>query len=205
MLAQLRKILRSSLPQKEMKMTGDVIKALMFACALLGSVSNAVAQKRVTIEMNAISDKGIGKSVGRIVASETKNSFLRLNLKLNDELPSGGHGFHVHENGDCGPARKDSAMTAGLAAGGHYDPTKTGKHEGPSGDGHLGDLPILYIEPDEEDGTTGTTHSIVAPRLKLADIRGRSLVIHENSDNYDDEPKPLGGGGARIACGVVPE
>jgi Cu-Zn family superoxide dismutase len=28
-------------------------------------------------------------------------------------------------------------------------------------------------------------------------------MIHEGGDNYADEPKPLGGGGARIACGVV--
>jgi superoxide dismutase, Cu-Zn family len=186
-------------------MIGKIVRPVMLGCVLLGSVSHAIAQERVTIEMNVITDKGIGKSIGRIVASETKNGFLRLNLKLNNELPSGGHGFHVHENGDCGPARKDGTTAAGLAAGGHYDPESTGKHEGPSGDGHLGDLPILFIEPDEEDGTTGTTHSIIAPRLKLADIRGRSLVIHENSDNYSDEPKPLGGGGARIACGVVPK
>jgi Cu-Zn family superoxide dismutase len=28
-------------------------------------------------------------------------------------------------------------------------------------------------------------------------------MIHEGGDNYSDKPKPLGGGGARIACGVV--
>jgi Cu-Zn family superoxide dismutase len=28
-------------------------------------------------------------------------------------------------------------------------------------------------------------------------------MIHEGGDNYSDEPAPLGGGGARIACGVI--
>jgi Cu-Zn family superoxide dismutase len=28
-------------------------------------------------------------------------------------------------------------------------------------------------------------------------------MIHEGSDNYSDEPKPLGGGAGRIACGIV--
>jgi Cu-Zn family superoxide dismutase len=28
-------------------------------------------------------------------------------------------------------------------------------------------------------------------------------MIHAGSDNYSDSPKPLGGGGARIACGVI--
>lgn len=28
-------------------------------------------------------------------------------------------------------------------------------------------------------------------------------MIHAGSDNYSDDPKPLGGGGDRIACGVI--
>jgi Cu-Zn family superoxide dismutase len=28
-------------------------------------------------------------------------------------------------------------------------------------------------------------------------------MIHESGDNYSDTPKKLGGGGGRIACGVV--
>jgi len=28
-------------------------------------------------------------------------------------------------------------------------------------------------------------------------------MIHAGSDNYADEPKPLGGGGSRVACGVI--
>lgn len=28
-------------------------------------------------------------------------------------------------------------------------------------------------------------------------------MVHEGGDNYSDDPKPLGGGGARVACGVV--
>ena len=39
---------------------------------------------------------------------------------------------------------------------------------------------------------------------KLSDLSGRSLMIHAAGDNYSDDPKPLGGGGARIACGVIP-
>ena len=38
----------------------------------------------------------------------------------------------------------------------------------------------------------------------MEDVSGRALMIHEGGDNYADEPKPLGGGGARIACGVIP-
>lgn len=87
---------------------------------------------------------------------------------------------------------------AGLAAGGHFDPGHAGKHLGPAGAGHKGDLPALSVADDGK-----ATKVVVAPNLKLADIAGHAIVIHAGGDNYLDDPKPLGGGGARIACGVV--
>ena len=93
---------------------------------------------------------------------------------------------------------KDGKMTPGQAAGGHFDPKKTGKHLGPNGDGHLGDLPVLVVDKDGK-----ATTPVVASRLKVADLKGHSLMIHAGGDNYSDTPKPLGGGGARVACGVV--
>ncbi|MCF8053532.1 MAG: superoxide dismutase family protein [Desulfobacterales bacterium] len=105
----------------------------------------------------------------------------------------------VHENPDCGPLEKDGKRVPGLAAGGHFDPQNTGRHEGPYGDGHLGDLPPLYAD---EHGRA--TLPVLAPRIKVKDIKGRSLMIHAGGDNYSDHPAKLGGGGARIACGVVP-
>lgn len=169
----------------------------------VGALGAAQAAEEVTVPMNLIDDRGIGKSIGEVTATNSDRGFLVLKMNLSDELPPGGHGFHVHENPNCAPAEKDGEMTAGVAAGGHFDPRNTGKHRGPSGDGHLGDLPILYVGVSE-DGTEPVTHSLVAPRLAVEDIRGRSLMIHANSDNFRDEPKPLGGGGARIACGVIP-
>ena len=41
--------------------------------------------------------------------------------------------------------------------------------------------------------------------LKLEALTGRTIMIHEGGDNYSDSPQPLGGGGARIACGVIPD
>ena len=43
----------------------------------------------------------------------------------------------------------------------------------------------------------------VAPHLTVADVKGHSIMIHTGGDNYSDQPAPLGGGGARIVCGVV--
>ena len=89
-------------------------------------------------------------------------------------------------------------MAAAFSAGGHFDPAGTNHHEGPLGHGHLGDLPALMVQPD---GTASLPLSV--PHLTLADLAGHALVIHAGGDNYSDRPEPLGGGGARIACGVV--
>ena len=45
---------------------------------------------------------------------------------------------------------------------------------------------------------------MTAPNLKLSDIAGRALVIHEGGDNYSDQPEN-GGAKGRIACGVIPK
>jgi Cu-Zn family superoxide dismutase len=45
----------------------------------------------------------------------------------------------------------------------------------------------------------------VAPRVSTENLKGRALVIHSHGDNYSDDPEPLGGGRARVGCGVVSE
>ncbi|WED43641.1 superoxide dismutase family protein [Legionella cardiaca] len=127
------------------------------------------------------------KEIGKVVLSDTE--FGLLIIPALSSLPSGLRGFHLHQHADCGDK--------GMHAGGHYDPAKTNSHQGPYGKGHLGDLPVLYVAAD---GTANTP--VLAPRLKTKDLQGLAIMIHEGSDNYSDNP-PLGGGGARIACGPV--
>ena len=115
-------------------------------------------------------------------------------------LPPGPHGIHLHQFPSCAAAvGKDGQMGAALAAGGHFDPEATGVHRGPDHAGHRGDLPRLEVAAD---GTA--TLPLVAPRLHLSDLPGHSIVIHAGGDTYADQPQPLGGGGLRIACGVIP-
>lgn len=181
------------------------LRTMMIAAVAAGLAGTAAAQeeKTVNIPINEISAKGVGTQIGSVTASETGRGELQLRFDIR-KLPAGPHGVHIHENGDCKPAKKDGKMTAGAAAGGHFDPDKTGKHLGPSGDGHKGDLPVLVVKTDGKAKDGSVEHTMVAPRLKLADIRGKALMIHAGGDNFKDEPKPLGGGGARIACGVIP-
>ncbi|ANF82631.1 superoxide dismutase [Acinetobacter sp. NCu2D-2] len=148
-----------------------------------------------TVTINAVSANGIGQSIGTLQMFDSAEGLvIQTNLR---NLPSGPHGFHVHEKGSCAPAMKDGKMGAALAAGGHYNPTNAKNHGTPL-TGHLGDLPALLVAID---GTAKV--NVIAPRLKLADVKGRAIMIHAGGDNYADDPKPLGGGGDRIACGVI--
>ena len=157
----------------------------------------APAGETTTVPMTLVDASGQGAAVGEVVLSESQDGLV-LTPNLHG-LPPGLHGFHVHEHPSCAAAEKDGAMAAAQAAGAHYDPQHTGKHGLPWGDGHLGDLPALYVAAD---GTA--TYPVIAPRLKLKDVSGHSLMLHAGGDNHSDHPQPLGGGGGRIACGMIP-
>jgi len=159
------------------------------ALACLTTATFAFADTAVL--MNVTAEKGTGESVGTVTVSETPYGLL-FTPNLHGISTQGVHGFHVHEHPSCD--------NNGTAAGGHLDPKKTGKHLGPfNNHGHLGDLPALYVN---QDGTA--TVPVLAPRLKhLADIKAHALMIHAGGDNYSDQPQKLGGGGARMICGVI--
>jgi Cu-Zn family superoxide dismutase len=170
------------------------IRSIFIAVSLACSLS-ALAEEQYVI-VHAISDDGIGAIIGTVKLSDSEKGLL-VDPDIGGLTP-GTHGFHVHEKPDCAPADKDGKRTAGHAAGGHFDPHKAGKHSGPHGDGHMGDLPALEVNENGE-----AVRTMLVPRLKLSEIKGRALMIHAGSDNYSDTPKPLGGGGPRMACGII--
>ena len=53
-------------------------------------------------------------------------------------------------------------------------------------------------------GNGTATAPVVTRRVQVSNLAGRSLMVHAGGDNYSDMPDPLGGGGSRVACGVVP-
>ena len=146
--------------------------------------------------LRRLTKDGVGEAVG---SAQFEQTDLGLIVKLKAEgVPPGEHGIHIHENPDVGPGKKDGKIQPGMAAGGHYDPMGTGKHLGPYGDGHLGDLPRAYAL---EDGTIDAV--LLAPRLTLEDVRGRSIIVHSGGDNYSYKPDPMGGGKSRMMGGVI--
>jgi len=161
-----------------------------------GLLLAGMAYADISVTLNLVDDKGIGNSVGMITVAESRYGLVF--TPVLQGLTPGLHGFHVHQNPSCAAAEKDGKMIPALAAGGHLDTQNSNRHGTPWGDGHLGDLPPLYV-----DNSGAATQAVLAPRLKMADLTGRSLMLHAGGDNHADHPAPLGGGGARIACGVI--
>lgn len=166
--------------------------------AMVATLSiSGMAQAEVVVPMHQVDETGVGKGLGQITVSESPYGLVFTPALTG--LTPGLHGFHLHEHPSCDAKEKDGKKVPALAAGGHYDPMKTAKHGLPWGDGHLGDLPALYV-----DASGAATQPVLAPRLKLTDTAKRSLMIHAGGDNHSDHPAPLGGGGARVACGITP-
>ncbi len=167
------------------------MKNVIAVVAALGSFSAAALE----VQMNKVTADGIAAPIGTIEVSQSQYGLV-FTPHLSG-LEPGIHGFHVHQFASCEPKMKNGKMVAAAAAGGHYDPLGSNKQSTPWGDGHLGDLPALYV-----DQSGNADYPVLAPRLQLSDLKGRSLMIHAGGDNYSDQPAPLGGGGARVACGV---
>lgn len=166
--------------------------------AALLVLTGAAGAAETTVTLRAALPEGDGPELGTITLRVAGEGTLIV-PDLHG-IPAGLHGFHLHEKGDCQPARKGGEVLPAGAAGDHYDPHDGESHTGPyDQSGHRGDLPALYADP-----TGAVTLPVLAPHIKLNDFAGRALVLHAGGDNYSDTP-PLGGGGARLACGLVPK
>lgn len=103
-----------------------------------------------------------------------------------ERKPIGPHGFHIHENGNCSVGNPQSPFEA---AGEHWNPTNQ-----PHGN-HAGDFPVLFSNNGR------AMMGFFTNRFRVADIIGKSVIIHRHPDDYRSQP--AGDAGSRLACGVI--
>jgi Cu-Zn family superoxide dismutase len=174
-----------------------MIKNLMIGAVVL-SFSGQVFAADLTVDMFEATTEGMGAKAGTVTISDS-DAGARFIVALSGMAPNSTHGFHVHTKPSCDAADKGGKLVPALAAGGHWDPEDTGRHEGAEGTGHLGDLPRFTAG---QNG--GVANTVVAPRIKdIERLKGHALMVHAKGDNYADMPKKLGGGGARMFCGII--
>ena len=178
------------------------MRNLMASAAMILGLASGVGIARaesVTVPMAAVTPAGPGGSNGTVTIHDGPSGAV-FHVDVHG-LPPGQHGFHVHQNPSCAPATgADGKVTPAGGAGGHLDPAKTGMHMGPMGSGHLGDLPFVTVSADGS-----AKADLAAPHITaVKDLHGHSLMLHVGGDNYADQPAPLGGGGPRMSCGIIP-
>ena len=181
-----------------MRKNHHIAPAILIAAVF--AVGSAAWGASATVEMYIATKDGRGEKLGDVAVEESRYGLV-FKPNLAGLIP-GAHGFHIHANGSCAPgpdANTGETIAAG-AAGGHFDPKNTKSHGLPWDEkSHMGDLPLLYVDKDGKAASP-----VLAPKLKSLDqVRGLALMIHEGGDNYSDTPKPLGGGGGRMACGIL--
>ncbi len=117
---------------------------------------------------------------------------LRLEIAPGGLVP-GWHGIHLHAVGDCSDTGvyKMSGGHVGMKEGGHglLNP------KGPE----AGDLPNIWAAADGSAGYEA--YSTMDALAGLIDDDGTAIIIHEGED--DHLTQPIGGAGARVACGVI--
>lgn len=177
------------------------LAATTFAAALvagLGAISaQAAAQVAGGQTATAAVKAGDGKDLGTITLTEAPHGvLLRLELK---GLTPGWHGAHFHEKGDCGTPDFKSA-------GAHVHTTASVVHGLLNPDGNdNGDLPNIHAGADgsvmAELYSPLVSLKGAGGRPALFDADGSAIVVHANPDDHTSQP--IGGAGARVACGVV--
>ena len=90
--------------------------------------------------------------------------------------------LHIHEGTGCTGDSFANSL-------GHYNPS------GAPHPSHAGDLPPLL-------SNGGTAYlSVLTNRFRLAEVLGRTAVIHSGPDDFRSQP--AGTPGTKIACGVI--
>jgi Cu-Zn family superoxide dismutase len=169
------------------------LTALVLSAGLMVASQASAAATSATAELKGAD----GKTIGTATLTEAPHGvLLRIQAK---GLTPGWHGLHFHEKGDCGTPDFKSA-------GAHVHTTTAVVHGLLNPDGNdNGDLPNLFAAADG-----AATAELFSPlvslngagsRPALLDADGSSIVIHASPDDY--KTQPIGGAGARVACGVV--
>jgi Cu-Zn family superoxide dismutase len=169
------------------------LTALVLSVGLLVASQASAAATNATAELKGAD----GKTIGTATLTEAPHGvLLRIEAK---GLTPGWHGLHFHEKGDCGTPDFKSA-------GAHVHTTTAVVHGLLNPDGNdNGDLPNLFVAADGS-ATTELFSPLVSlngagGRPALLDADGSSIVVHASPDDY--KTQPIGGAGARVACGVV--
>lgn len=144
---------------------------------------------------NAVLKTQDGKEVGTVVFRQTESGFLWIQASFHS-LPTGTHGFHIHETGKCEGDFK--------SAGGHYAPGGNDHGVLAKNGPHAGDLPNIKVSAEGETRVEYFTDRLTlekGSKNTVLDEDGSAVMLHSGVDDYESQPS--GDAGSRLACGVI--
>lgn len=143
-----------------------------------------------------------GKNIGQAVFRPNGSALnVLVTVNAGSGVEPGFHAMHIHSVGTCNTGDKF------VSAGGHL------QVDGHTGHPSSGDLVSINILPDGSGMTVTSTAAV-----NLSQVSGKSIIIHQNADNFanipnrysaggqpgpDEETMSTGDGGPRLACGVI--
>ncbi|MFU8863220.1 MAG: superoxide dismutase family protein [Rhodobacterales bacterium] len=136
---------------------------------------------------------GEGQPNGSASLSQT-NSGVLIEIEVQGLPAESWVAFHVHEGGTCN--HEDGHESAE----GHFNPGGAEHGFLPDGGPHAGDMPNQYV-PESGVLRAQVLNTFVSLEDGDTDIRGRTLMIHAEPDDYQSQPS--GDAGDRIACAVI--
>ena len=163
--------------------TAPLLAGLLATCFAVGAQAQGAT---ATLSPTA------GNTAAGTVTFTQKGDKVTVSAKLTGLTP-GGHGFHVHEKGDCGAPDATSA-------GGHFNPTNKPHGSPDAPDHHAGDVAMLQADAS---GNATLTADLAGLTIGsgTTDIVGKAVIVHKDAD--DHKTQPTGNSGARVACGVI--
>lgn len=135
-----------------------------------------------------------GEDLGQVMIQQVPTGVV-IDVEVKGLTP-GWHGMHIHEKGVCeGPdfTTAGAHVHKGEAAREHGYLTMSG--------GEAGDLPNLWVGADGTGKAQAYSTRVSLGMDSLWDSDTAAFVIHAAKD--DHYTQPIGGSGARVACGVL--
>jgi Cu-Zn family superoxide dismutase len=174
-------------------LTATILALAIFTLFASGAIAaDKIGEKAISVMIN-----NQGQNIGEAHYIQGNEGVL---VEINvSALPMGKHGLHFHSKGTC-----EDTENFKMAEGHIMSSNKPHGFLNPDGP-HEGNLPNLIV------GTDGSAH--VELYTELISVRGRdnkpalldedgsTLIVHANPDDHTTQP--IGGSGARIACGVI--
>ena len=80
------------------------LRLLGGAAALMCAATGVAIAQQMTVDINKISDAGVGDKIGTVVITSGKKG-VTFKVAVTG-IAAGQHGFHLHEKGDCAAARQ---------------------------------------------------------------------------------------------------